>query len=182
LDNNPKHTAKTMQEWLRGKSLKSLRAWTWTQSKISGETWKYLQCNAPHPTWQVERICREKWEKLPKYRCAKLVALYPRSLNAIIPDKVASTKYWVKGLKTYVNVIFQFRIFYKLAQISKKRFLLCHYVVLRVNLCSFYSLFTSYLPCQCDGGTMQQHFKITDRCAVVFTRVDQRNGTSPTGI
>jgi hypothetical protein len=28
LDNNPKHTAKTMQEWLRGKSLKSLRAWT----------------------------------------------------------------------------------------------------------------------------------------------------------
>jgi hypothetical protein len=26
---------------------------------------------------ELERICREEWEKLPKYRCAKLVASYP---------------------------------------------------------------------------------------------------------
>jgi transposase len=40
-----------------------------------------------------ERICREEWGKLSKYRCAKLVALYPRRLKAVITAKGASTKY-----------------------------------------------------------------------------------------
>jgi hypothetical protein len=31
--------------------------------------------------------------KLPKYRCAKLVALYPRRLEAAITAEGASTKY-----------------------------------------------------------------------------------------
>jgi hypothetical protein len=38
-------------------------------------------------------ICREEWKKLPKYRCAKLLALYPRRLEAVIAAKGASTKY-----------------------------------------------------------------------------------------
>jgi hypothetical protein len=41
----------------------------------------------------LERICREEWEKLPKYRYAKLVASYPRRLEAVIATKGASTKY-----------------------------------------------------------------------------------------
>jgi hypothetical protein len=32
-------------------------------------------------------------EILPKYMCAKLVASYPRRLDAVIPAKGASTKY-----------------------------------------------------------------------------------------
>ena len=43
---------------------------------------------------ELERICREEWEKLTKYRCAKLVASYQGSLKAVI-----------KGLNTYPNVI-----------------------------------------------------------------------------
>jgi hypothetical protein len=42
---------------------------------------------------EVKRICREEWEKLPKYRCVKLVASYPRRLEAVITAKGASTKY-----------------------------------------------------------------------------------------
>jgi hypothetical protein len=42
---------------------------------------------------ELERICREEWEKLPKYRSVKLVASYPRSLKAVITAKGASTKY-----------------------------------------------------------------------------------------
>ena len=42
---------------------------------------------------EFERICREEWEKLPKYRCAKLVASYPRKLEAVTTAKGASTKY-----------------------------------------------------------------------------------------
>jgi hypothetical protein len=55
----------------------------------------------------LERICREEWEKLPKCRCAKLVASYTRRLKAVTAAKGVSTKCWVKGLNTYVNVIFQ---------------------------------------------------------------------------
>jgi hypothetical protein len=41
----------------------------------------------------LERICREEWEKLPKYRYAKFVASYSRRLEAVIAAKSASTKY-----------------------------------------------------------------------------------------
>ena len=46
-----------------------------------------------HHLTELKRICREEWEKLPKYRCAKLVASYPRRLEAAIAAKGASTKY-----------------------------------------------------------------------------------------
>jgi hypothetical protein len=42
---------------------------------------------------ELEKICIEEWEKLPKYRCAKLVASYPRRIEAVIAVKVASIKY-----------------------------------------------------------------------------------------
>ena len=59
--------------------------------------WRDLKIAMPHcspsnPT-ELERICREEWEKLPKYTCAKLVASYPRRLEAVITTKGASTKY-----------------------------------------------------------------------------------------
>jgi transposase len=37
-----------------------------------------VQRRSPANLTELERICRGKWEKLPKYRCAKLVASYPR--------------------------------------------------------------------------------------------------------
>lgn len=44
----------------------------------------------------LERICQEEWEKQPKSTCAKLVETYPRRLHA-------STKFWIKGLDTYLK-------------------------------------------------------------------------------
>jgi hypothetical protein len=70
-DNDSKHTAKTTQEWLRYKSN------LWRDLKIA------VQRLSPSNLTELERICREEWEKLPKYRCAKLVASYPRRLNAV---------------------------------------------------------------------------------------------------
>jgi hypothetical protein len=51
--------------------------------------------NRPSPSklTELERICRKEWEKLPKYRCAKLVASYQRRLKAVFAAKGASTKY-----------------------------------------------------------------------------------------
>jgi hypothetical protein len=33
-----------------------------------------VQQRSPPNLKELERICREEWEKLPKYRCARLVA------------------------------------------------------------------------------------------------------------
>jgi hypothetical protein len=57
---------------------------------------------------ELEWICREEWKKLPKYSCAKLVVSYPRILEAVIAGKGGSTKYRVKGLDSYANVIYFF--------------------------------------------------------------------------
>ena len=97
-DNDPKHTAKTMQEWLRDKSLNVL---DWLSQGMDLKPIKHLwrdlriavQRHSPSNLAEFERICREEWEKLPKYRFAKLVVSYPRRLQAVIAAKGASTKY-----------------------------------------------------------------------------------------
>ena len=58
----------------------------WRDLKIA------VQRRSPSNLTELERICREEWEKDPKYRCAKLVPSYPRRLVAVIDAKVASTK------------------------------------------------------------------------------------------
>ena len=97
-DNNPKHTAKTTQEWLLDKALNVLE-WPsqspylnpvkhlWRDLKIA------VQLFSPSNLTELEQICREDWENLPKYRCSMLVASYPRRLKAVIAAKGASTKY-----------------------------------------------------------------------------------------
>ena len=40
-----------------------------------------VQRSAPSNLTEFERLSREEWEKLPKYRCAKLVASYPRRMG-----------------------------------------------------------------------------------------------------
>ena len=75
-DNNPKHTAKTMQDWLREKSLNVL---DWPSQSLDlhpiEHLWRDLkiavQRRSPSNLIAPERICREEWEKLSKYRCTK---------------------------------------------------------------------------------------------------------------
>ena len=59
----------------------------WRDLKIA------VQGHPPSNLTELERIYREEWEKLPKYRCAMLVASYPRRLEAVIAAKGALTKY-----------------------------------------------------------------------------------------
>ena len=91
-DNGPKHTAKTMQDWLRDKSLNVLE-WPSQSPELNliKQLWRDLKISvrqlSPSNLAELERICREEWETLPKYRCAKLVASYPRRLKAVIAAK-----------------------------------------------------------------------------------------------
>jgi hypothetical protein len=87
-----------MQEWLRDKSLNVLE-WSSQSPDLNPikHLWRDLEIavprHSPSNLTQIECICGEEWEKLPKYRCAKLVASYPRRLEAVISAKGASTKY-----------------------------------------------------------------------------------------
>ena len=56
----------------------------WRDLKIA------VQQRSPSNLTKLERFCREKWEKLLKYRCTKLVGSYPRGLEAVISVKGAS--------------------------------------------------------------------------------------------
>jgi hypothetical protein len=85
--NDFKHTAKTMQEWLRDKSLNVLE---WPSQSPDLNPIKRLKNKNPT---ELEMICREEWEKPPKYICAKLVASSSRRLIAVITAKGASAKY-----------------------------------------------------------------------------------------
>ena len=89
---------KTAQDWLWHKPLNVLK---WSSQSLDlnpiEQLWRVLKMavlrRSPSSLTELERICREEWEKLPKYRCAKLVASYPRTLEAVIAGKGASTKY-----------------------------------------------------------------------------------------
>ena len=96
-DNDPKHSAKTMQKWLQDKSLNVFAEpsqspdlntikYQWRELKIA------VQRRSPSNLTQLEKIFREEWEKLPKYRCAKLAASYPKRLVVLIAANGAPTK------------------------------------------------------------------------------------------
>jgi hypothetical protein len=87
-------TTLTMQDWLRDKSVNVLE---WPSQSPDLNTNQHfcrdlkiaVQRCSPSKLTELERICREESEKIPKYRYAKLVASYPRRLEAV---KGASSK------------------------------------------------------------------------------------------
>ena len=102
-DNNPKHTAKTMQEWLRDMSLNVLE-WP-SQSpdlNLIKNLWRDLkiavQQRSPSNLTELDKICREEWE-LPKYSCAQLLVSHPRRLEAVNRCQRCFNKVLCKGYK-----------------------------------------------------------------------------------
>ena len=115
-DNDPKHTAKITKEWLRNNSV-TILDWPSQSPDLNPieHHWRDLKLavhqRSPSNLTELERICKEEWQRIPKSRCEKLVASFPRRGDA-------STQYWAKGLNTYDHVIFQFFFFNKFAKMS----------------------------------------------------------------
>ncbi len=66
-DNDPKHTAKATKEWLKKKHIKVLE---WPSLKFR------VAKRQPPNLNDLERICKEEWDKIPPEMCANLVANY----------------------------------------------------------------------------------------------------------
>ena len=78
-DNDPKHTAKATKEWLKKKHIKVLE-WPsqnlWRELKV-----RVAKCQ-PRNINDLEKICKEEWDKIPPEMCANLVANYKKSLTS----------------------------------------------------------------------------------------------------
>ncbi|KAG2465684.1 TCB1 transposase, partial [Polypterus senegalus] len=97
-DNDPKHTAKISKKWLQDNSMNVLERPSqspylnpiehlWRDHKMA------VHRRFPSIPMELERCCKEEWAKLAKDRCAKLVASYSKTDEAVIAAKGASTKY-----------------------------------------------------------------------------------------
>ncbi len=100
LDNDPKHTAKATKEWLKKKHIKVLE-WP-SQSpdlNLIENLWRELKVRVakrqPRNITDLERICKEEWDKIPPEMCANLVANYKKHLTSMIANNGFATKYQV---------------------------------------------------------------------------------------
>ncbi|KAG2471401.1 TC1A transposase, partial [Polypterus senegalus] len=78
-DNDPKHTAKITKEWLHNNSVTVLE-WPSQSPDLNPieHLWRDLKMavdqRLPSNLTELERICKEEWQRIPKSRCEKLVA------------------------------------------------------------------------------------------------------------
>ncbi len=97
-DNDPKHTAKITKEWLHNNTVTVLE-WPSQSPDLNPieHLWRDLKMavhqRLPSNLTELERICKEEGQRIPKSRCEKLVASFPKRLMAVLNQKGASTKY-----------------------------------------------------------------------------------------
>ncbi len=100
-DNDPKHTAKATKVWLKKKHIKVLE---WPNRFLDlnpiEHLWRELKVRvAKRQPWNLndlERICKEEWDKIPPEMCANLVSNYKKRLTSVIVKKG-----FAKGSNTY---------------------------------------------------------------------------------
>ncbi len=89
---------KITNEWLHNNSVTVLE-WPSQSPDLNPieHLWRDLKMavhqRLPSNLTELERICKEEWQRIPKSRCEKLVASFPKRLMAVLNQKGASTKY-----------------------------------------------------------------------------------------
>ncbi len=97
-DNDPKHTAKATKEWLKKKHIKVLE-WPSQFPNFNPieNLWRELKVQVtkrqPRNLNDLERICKEEWDKISPEMCANLAASYKKRLTSVIANKSFATKY-----------------------------------------------------------------------------------------
>ncbi|CDQ63109.1 unnamed protein product [Oncorhynchus mykiss] len=100
-DNDPKHTIKATKEWLKKKHIKVLE-WPSQSPDLNPieHLWRELKVQVAKRHSRnlndLDKICKEEWDKIPPEMCANLVTTtrnYKKCLNSVIANKGFSTKY-----------------------------------------------------------------------------------------
>ncbi len=97
-DNDPKQTAKATKEWLKKKHIKVLE-WPSQSPYLNPieNLWRALKVRVakhlPGNLNDLERICKEEWDKIPPEICANLVVNYKKRVTSVIANKRFPTKY-----------------------------------------------------------------------------------------
>ncbi len=99
-DNDPKHMAKATKEWLKKKYIKvlDLPCQSLDHNPIDN-LWRELKVRVakrqPRNLNDLERICKEEWDKIPPEMWENLAANYKNPLTSVIASKGFATKYEV---------------------------------------------------------------------------------------
>ena len=95
-DNDPKHTAKATKEERKKKHIKVLE-WPSQSPDLNpiGNLWRELKLRVakrqPQNLKDLERICEEKWTKIPPKICANLLKNYNKRLTSVLANTGFST-------------------------------------------------------------------------------------------
>ncbi len=96
-DNDPKHTARATNEWLRKKHFKVLE-WPSQSPDLNPieNLWRDLKLRVaqrPQNLKDLEKTCMEEWAKIPAAVCANLVKNYRKRLTSVIVNQDICSKY-----------------------------------------------------------------------------------------
>uniref|UniRef100_A0A8C4RYG7 Tc1-like transposase DDE domain-containing protein n=1 Tax=Erpetoichthys calabaricus TaxID=27687 RepID=A0A8C4RYG7_ERPCA len=97
-DNDPKHTSKSTQKWLKTKRWRVLK-WTAMSPDLNPieHLWRDLKIavgrRRPSNLRNLEQFAKEEWSEIPVERCNKLVDGYRKRLISVIFSKGHATKY-----------------------------------------------------------------------------------------